>query len=153
MNRFHFDPRDMQNFQNVAETVAERLGDIFNEVGRNTRAATSEQQGKSKIRFDIADDGENVYVFAELPGVRKEDVSVTLNDENVLTIKGDKKRPEADEKNFTLVERKYGTFSRSVAMNEQIEQERITAEFRDGVLTVTLPKLVPVTKEFRVNIQ
>jgi HSP20 family protein len=152
MRNFQFDSRDFQHFQNVAETVAERLGDFLNEVGKNANAEQSAHKGKP--RLDIAEDGQNVYVYAELPGVRKEDVSVTMNDERVLTIKGEKKRPDAGGKNFIRVERGFGSFHRSVHIEAEIEQERISATFQDGVLHITLPKLVPVQpKEYRVNIQ
>jgi HSP20 family protein len=152
MRNFQFDSRDFQNFQNVAETVAERLGDFLNEVGKNV--STEQAAHKGKPRLDIAEDGQNVYVYAELPGVRKEDVSVTMNDERLLTIKGEKKRPDTGGKNFIRVERGFGSFHRSVHIEAEIEQERISATFQDGVLHITLPKLVPVQpKEYRVNIQ
>lgn len=151
MRTFHFDPRDFQQFQNVAQTFAEHIGDIFKEAGKN--ADVNVEHGKAQMRVDVAEDGHNVYVYAELPGVRKEDVSVTLSDDSTLTIKGDKKRPDTEGKDFSRVERGYGSFSRSFQIDQEIEQERISAEFRDGVLMITLPKLVPVTKGFRVNIQ
>lgn len=151
MRNFHFDPRDFQQFQNVAQTFAEHIGDIFKEAGKNTEVNV--EHGKAQMRVDVAEDGQNVYVYAELPGVRKEDVSVTLNEDNTLTIKGEKKRPDTEGKDFSRVERGYGAFSRSFTIDEEVEQDRISAEFRDGVLMITLPKLVPVTKGFRVNIQ
>jgi HSP20 family protein len=158
MYNFRFNDRDFQQFQEVAEKVVQRLGDVFNEVGRQAQHEHSQQYGhKAKVRLDVAEDGQNVYVYAELSGVRKEDVNVTLSDDNVLTISGEKKRPDAatgGDKNFTRVERRYGQFSRSVQIDAEIERERIAATFADGVLTITLPKLVPVqAKEFRVNIQ
>jgi HSP20 family protein len=155
MRTFNFDARDFAQFQQVAETMAERLGDIFNEVGKEVKREqyTHRNDQTGKIRFDFAEDGQNVYIYADLPGVKKEDVSVTVNDENILTIRAEKKRPEA-QANFIRTERKYGTFSRSIHIESEIERERISAAFTDGVLLVTLPKLTPVqAKEYKVNIQ
>jgi HSP20 family molecular chaperone IbpA len=178
MYNFRFDDRDFQQF---AQTMGARLNDIFEEVGKaaqnqgsnwqkraEDRSNTQPQHG-GKLRTDVAEDNKNIYVSVELPGVRKEDVSVTLNDENVLTVTGEKKRPggqvetgeaadhaanhNTNEPKFTRVERRYGTFSRSIQLEVAIEQSQITATFADGVLTITLPKLVPEQpKEFRVNI-
>ncbi|MCS6945259.1 MAG: Hsp20/alpha crystallin family protein [Sutterellaceae bacterium] len=84
---------------------------------------------------------EHEYVFkAELPEVKKEDVSVEV-DGNVLTIKGERKA-EKEEKNKKMhrVERFYGSFLRSFTLPENVNPKAITAELKDGVLTVHLPK-------------
>lgn len=151
MRGFYFDPRDLQQFQNVAETVVERLGEIFHETNKGVKV--EHNAPASQIRLDVAEDDERFYVYAELPGVHKEDVKVSMSEDTVLTIKAEKRRPEGEELKFSRVERGYGSLSRSVTLTEQVQQEQISAEFRDGVLSITLPKLVPVSKEFKVHIQ
>lgn len=89
---------------------------------------------------DITEDDRAYLVKAELPGVRKEDVHVTLED-GVLTIAGERHQ-EQEEKTRRLlrVERSYGAFTRSFGLPENIDPEKIEARFRDGVLAVAIAK-------------
>ncbi len=89
---------------------------------------------------DIAEDGDNYIVKTDLPGLKKEDVKVTLNN-NVLTISGEKKHEEEKKgENYYRVERSYGTFERSFTVPGTVKGDTVDAKFTDGVLTVTLPK-------------
>ncbi len=78
---------------------------------------------------------------AELPGIRREDIDITLED-NVLTLKG-KKQEEKEEKDkqYHISERRYGEFQRSFLLPRSVATDEIRAEMKDGVLTVVLPKL------------
>jgi HSP20 family protein len=106
------------------------------------------------MRIDLAEDETNVYVFAELPGIAKEDVSVTMNDERVLTISGTKRKLYDDNLKVVRGERGYGEFSRQITIESEIEADKISATFRDGVLTVTLPRPEPIRpKTVNINIQ
>lgn len=91
-------------------------------------------------RIDVSETEKEIKVTAELAGIDEKDVEVTLHDD-VLTIKGEKKL-ERDEKNehLFLSERSYGSFSRSIALPETIQQDKINAVYKKGVLTLTLPK-------------
>jgi HSP20 family protein len=161
MRNFHYniDPRDFQKFQAFAETAAERLGDIFTEFGKNANFNVNtppqqQQPTKAKMRIDLAEDDANVYVFAELPGIAKEDVSVTMNDERVLTISGTKRKLYDDNLKVVRGERGYGEFSRQITVESEIAADKISATFRDGVLTVTLPRPEPIRpKTVNINIQ
>ena len=89
---------------------------------------------------DVSETDEEVVVSAELPGLKPEDVSVTVADGS-LTIAGEKKREsETEEKHRRRVERSYGAFSRSFQLPGKVEAEAISASYGDGVLVVTLPK-------------
>ena len=89
---------------------------------------------------DIAENPDNYEIHAELPGMREEDISITLNN-NVLTISGEKKREVKEEKdNFVRVERSYGKFERSFSLPNNIAADRVAASYADGVLKITLPK-------------
>jgi len=91
-------------------------------------------------RVDISETEKEIKVTAELAGLDEKDVEITLHDD-VLTIKGEKKE-EHQEKNERLFvsERSYGSFSRSIVLPETIQQDKINAVFKKGVLTLTLPK-------------
>ncbi|AGW14408.1 Hsp20/alpha crystallin family protein [Megalodesulfovibrio gigas] len=79
-------------------------------------------------------------VTAELPGVAASDIEVTI-DKGILTIKGEKKfEEETQEGAFHRVERSYGSFSRSVSLPSPVAEDKIAANFANGVLTLTLPK-------------
>ena len=89
---------------------------------------------------DIAENPDSYEIHAELPGMREEDINLTLNN-NVLTISGEKKREVKEEKdNFVRVERSYGKFERSFSLPNNITGDRVTANYADGVLKITLPK-------------
>jgi HSP20 family protein len=89
---------------------------------------------------DLVDTPDSLQVRVELPGVKKEDVEITLKDD-VLTIKGEKK-VEKEEKgeNRYYVERNYGSFSRSLTLPTSVKSDKVKAVFTDGVLEVVLPK-------------
>ncbi|HET7152684.1 MAG TPA: Hsp20/alpha crystallin family protein [Candidatus Kapabacteria bacterium] len=105
-------------------------------------------------KVDLSEDEKNVYVHAELPGLAKEDVKVTVSDENVLTIRGEKKREEKTEKkNYYRVERSFGEFVRSIPLPAEVKGDAIEAKYQDGILNITLPKVEPTKpKEVEVKI-
>ena len=89
---------------------------------------------------DIYETPKEIVVKAELPGLKKEDVFVTLEN-NVLTIRGERKfEEEVKRENFHRVERNYGEFLRSFTLPTFIDANNILAEFKDGLLWVFLPK-------------
>ncbi|MFH1213288.1 MAG: Hsp20/alpha crystallin family protein [Candidatus Neomarinimicrobiota bacterium] len=93
---------------------------------------------------DIEEKEKEYVVTAELPGVKKDDVSINLKD-NVLTISGEKKlEKKIDEKNFHQTERIFGSFQRCFRLPELVDQEKIAAEFKNGILNVSIPKLPEV---------
>jgi HSP20 family protein len=90
---------------------------------------------------DVYETDNEIIIKAELPEVEKENVTVSLEN-NVLTIHGERKLDEkVDLKNYHRVERHYGEFMRRFSMPPYVDLEKITPEFKDGVLFVTLPKL------------
>ena len=89
---------------------------------------------------DVFEDKEAVKIVAEVPGVRPEDVKISLEN-NVLTIRGEKKQ-QAEERNERVhrYERSYGSFERSFALPSTVDPEKIQATYTNGVLTVAVPK-------------
>jgi HSP20 family protein len=89
---------------------------------------------------DVAENGTQFKITAELPGLTEADIEVKVSDD-MLTLKGEKRqeREEKDE-NYHLSERSYGSFERSFRLPPSVERDKIQADFAKGVLTVTLPK-------------
>jgi HSP20 family protein len=91
-------------------------------------------------RVDVTEDKDNLYVHAEIPGVEKNAVKINIVGD-VLTISGEKKTEQKDEsKNYYRIERNYGAFSRSFTLPAEVVTDKISAEYKDGVLNITLPK-------------
>lgn len=93
------------------------------------------------LRIDVAEDHDNVYLHAELPGMDKNDVSITVSNDRVLTIKGERKNEFKEEgKSFLRMERSYGSFERTLTLPANVKSDAISAQFTNGLLHVTLPK-------------
>lgn len=89
---------------------------------------------------DVAETEKAVEIAAELPGMDEKDIEISLT-EDVLTIKGEKKAErEENKKGYYLSERSYGSFYRAIPLPPGIATDKVKAEFKKGVLTVTLPK-------------
>ncbi len=101
-------------------------------------------------RIDISEDDKHIYVEAEIPGVKKEDLKLTLED-NILTIEGEKKlEEEKKEKNFFRSERIFGTFKRAFTLPVEVDPNKINAKFDNGLLKITFNKLVEDHKNERI---
>lgn len=87
---------------------------------------------------EISDGEKELKVTAEVPGLEEKDIEVLLED-GVLTLKGEK-RSETEDKDRQFSERYYGRFERSIPLGYEVEPDQVDARFRNGVLTVTLPK-------------
>jgi HSP20 family protein len=89
---------------------------------------------------DIFENDNEVVVKAELPGMAAKDIDIKLEN-NVLTLRGERKfEKEAKEENYHRVEREYGSFSRVFSLPVTVNPDKVTAEYKDGVLKIVLPK-------------
>jgi len=87
------------------------------------------------------EDDDAYYIDVDLPGVKKEDVEISI-DKNILTIKGERKvQNEVKEDDYYRVESVYGSFARSFTLPEKVDTEKIEAKTQDGVLEIVIPKL------------
>jgi len=101
---------------------------------------------------DVIDDEKEIRVAAELPGMDEKDIEVELSS-GALTIRGEKKAErESKSGGYCTVERTFGSFHRSVALPADIEADKAAAEFKNGVLTVTIPK-TPEARSERKRIE
>jgi len=118
----------------------DRLHDEVDRLFRTATPARGEMQESFHIPVDVLENVEEVVLRAELPGVLPAAVDVRVED-NVLTLTGEKKLENEDRKDqYLRVERFYGKFSRSFSLPHYVDASRIAAEYRDGVLTLHLPK-------------
>ena len=152
MSYIKFDP-----FRGM-EQVARRMNQVFSDLEKGV----SVEYSSFSPRIDIAEDEKNLFVYVELPGLKKEDVKITISDDRILFIKGEKKReyePEkdgevnTDARTYIRAERAYGEFNRSFALPENINSDNVNASFNNGVLTISLLKIEPVKpKEIEIQI-
>ena len=90
--------------------------------------------------FDMSETDKELVLKVEVPGMDSKDINLTLSD-GCLTISGEKKHEEKEEKeHYHRTERRYGAFCRNVALPANVDPDKIDATYKDGVLTVTLPK-------------
>lgn len=148
MSIVRFDP--LRGF----ETLTRRMNSLVNEFEKGFTV----EYGGFAPKIDIAEDEKNLYLHCEVPGLTKENIKITISDDGVLLIKGEKKREESSEdKNssysYIRMERAFGEFSRSFMLPENINRESISAKFDNGVLSISLEKIEPAKpKEIEVEI-
>lgn len=107
--------------------------------------------GEISPSVDIFEEGGEMVVKAELPGITKENLKVTIT-ENTLTITGEKKQEEkVEKKDYHRVERSYGSFTRSFRLPDNVNGDKAKASFKDGVLEVRVPK-TKETKQKKITI-
>jgi len=102
--------------------------------------------------LDLYQSNDNVVAVVELPGMRKEDIEISLHD-GTLTISGERKRESSSSgEKAQRSERYIGTFRRSIALPTRVDANKVSARYRDGILTVTLPKAEEVKpKQIQVS--
>jgi HSP20 family protein len=123
-----------------------RLTDLRDEIDRLFEAPLAELTRSSQLlsgwtpALDMFEDKDNVTVRAELPGMRKEDIELSLH-EDCLSISGERKSEEThkDEEVYRA-ERFFGRFQRTVSLPAPVAADKVKAQYQDGILTVTLPK-------------
>lgn len=123
------------------EEMSDRLNRMI------SRPASPRTNGKETMvvadwtpSVDISETDGEYLIKAEIPDVKKEDVKVTLED-GVLTIQGERKHESEEKgKKYHRVERSYGSFVRSFSLPDLVDEEKVKADFKDGVLNLQLPK-------------
>jgi HSP20 family protein len=122
-------------------TLQDRMNRLFDESVRNVRPG--DEALSSAIwspAVDIYETEDEVVVKAELPEVNQKDIDVQIEN-STLTLRGERKfNKETKKENFHRIERAYGSFSRSFTLPSTIDQEKIRADYRDGILKISMPK-------------
>jgi HSP20 family protein len=119
-------------------TLQDQINRLFNETFDH-----SSEEGNLTTwapAVDIHETEQELVVKADLPGVKAEDLDVRVEN-NLLTIRGERKfEKKVNEQNYLRVERSYGSFSRSFSLANTVNTEAIKADYKDGVLTLSIPK-------------
>jgi HSP20 family protein len=129
----------------------DRLLDSFFDGGLRGR---TEMIGEWLPSLDVSETKNELVVKAEVPGMDPKDIDISLSD-GTLTIKGEKKQEkEEKEADYHLVERSYGSFTRSVQLPKEVQSEKINASYKNGILKITLPKSEEAKKkEVKIKVE
>ncbi|ARC38824.1 Hsp20/alpha crystallin family protein (plasmid) [Paracoccus yeei] len=133
---FHDSARDP--FLSLHREVNRLFDDVFRGFGSDLPSFNGMTFAGSWPSVEISDDEKEIRVTAEVPGLEEKDVEVLLGD-GVLTLKGEK-RSETEDKDKQFSERFYGRFERRIPLGCEVQEDKVDAQFRNGVLTVSLPK-------------
>lgn len=136
------------------ESVARKLNSFLNSF----EPTMGIEYGNFAPKVDISEDNKKIYINAEIAGLSKDDFKVTVSNENILNIKGSKKKESENKEEkeglvYHRVERSYGEFSRSFVLPDNVNKDSIQAKFEDGVLHLTLDKIEPEKpKEIEISV-
>jgi len=123
-------------------TIQDRMNRLFDQTLSKTR--TDDDEGLTASTWspavDIYETADSIVLKAELPGLSRENIDIQVRD-NTLTLKGERKfEREVKDENYLRIERSYGAFQRAFNLPSVIQQDKIKAVFKEGVLEVTMPK-------------
>lgn len=145
MNITRYDRDPLESFLRLQEDLARTLG---------ARQAQPREHVSSRVwnpLVDVYEDANAIVIKADLPGLSQEQIDVELN-EDTLTIRGERKfEDEENRDKYVRVERQYGAFQRSFTIGVPIEESRVSATYRNGILELTLPK-AEITKPKKVQV-
>ncbi len=130
-----FNPRTSQAIDQMFNRAIE---EFFGGLPANTPGETATRPWQPMV--DIVETEQAYLLHVELPGLSREDIAITL-ESNVLRLSGERKLDDDAQKlTFHRLERAYGTFGRSFTLPTQVAADRVEAAFKDGVLTISVPK-------------
>jgi len=137
------------DFRDPFASMRRQMEELFEDFGSPARRGKMPALGVLTPRMDVSETDKELRITAELPGVQQKDITVTLTGD-VLTIAGEKRseqktksgeaKPGEKEPMWHRVERSYGSFQRTMTVPYDIDPAKVDAKFKDGILTVTLPK-------------
>lgn len=162
LHRSHFLPRTFRNSsQTLPQTRPQSHGDLIDQMfdmsfpWKMLRAFNGRDYDETfglMPRLDIASH-DNAYICTvELPGVASDNVKIAVKD-NILTLSGEKKEEVREEATKHVTERVYGSFSREITLPDDIDSDQITAAQKDGVLTITIPRVASKKSVKSIEIQ
>ncbi|MBN2468948.1 MAG: Hsp20/alpha crystallin family protein [Deltaproteobacteria bacterium] len=131
---------DWDPFQEMVG-MRDRIDRLFDEYfGRFPAAGEEIPERTWAPPVDVHEEKDTIVVKAELPEMKKDEISIEVRD-NILTLSGERKREEKVKKeNYHRIERSYGKFSRSFSLPDSVKVDKVKAQYKDGVLEITLPK-------------
>ncbi|MFI5340642.1 MAG: Hsp20/alpha crystallin family protein [Candidatus Methylomirabilales bacterium] len=121
-------------------SIQDRMNRLFEQTLSRSRAEEGIAASTWSPAVDIYETPETIVMKAELPSLSREDIEIHIRD-NTLTLRGERRfAKEVQQESYLRIERAYGAFQRSFTLPATIQQDKIRAVFRDGVLELTLPK-------------
>lgn len=156
LSRWEADDHPMQSFRHEMRSLQRDMDRLFSEFWRDAGAmpalsGLSEMRGAKDVmpRVDESEDESGFHIKMELPGMDQKDVDITLAD-GLLTVRGEKKQEEEEKgKDFYRSERSFGSFRRVLPVPGDVDETKIQASFRKGILTVDLPKTEEARKKVK----
>lgn len=147
------EPRILSPFEEIEKLFEEAWKRPFSLFGSLMPRIKSESEVIAPA-VDIYEEGDDLVLKAELPGLNKDDIEVKVTDD-YITISGEKKKEEkVEEKNYYRYERSYGSFSRTFRLPVEIQTDKAKAKFENGVLEIRIPKTEEAkTKERKLQIE
>ncbi|NLS91475.1 MAG: Hsp20/alpha crystallin family protein [Planctomycetaceae bacterium] len=127
----------------------EEMNRVFDRCGYRDRLSG---MASAYPALDLWQDQDNLYVEAELPGMKLEDLEIYVTGDNQLSVKGSRRVPEQEKATWHRRERTYGEFTRVVSLPFPVNAGKVRASLKHGVLTITLPK-VEATKPRRIEVK
>lgn len=120
---------------------------MFENVFNETVSPFVSSMVAPSFKVDVSEDEEAIYIDADMPGMKKEEVKISM-DEDVLTISAERTHEEEQKKkDYHRVERSYGSMSRSFSLGENVDLENVDAKYDNGVLRIVVPKKEPTEKK------
>ncbi len=134
-------------------SIQDEMNKLFDDFFGRPVLRTEWTEGVWSPSVDVSEDKDNVIIKAEMPGMNKDDVKISIQD-GVLTLKGEKRQEkEEKDKNYHRVERNYGSFCRSFQLPTSVKSDKVKASYKDGMLSIALPKTEEVKpKEIPISI-
>lgn len=126
-------------FDSDIDLFRKSISDLFDDFFEVKKGSLYDSDYMPAI--DVREDDRNIYIKADVPGIDEKNLSVNIEN-NILTIKGEKSEERRDEKDkkVLIMERKYGSFQRSIRLPEGIHSNSIKANFKNGVLSIDIPR-------------
>jgi HSP20 family protein len=153
LKRWESEANPIQNFRSEMEALRRDMDRLFEDFWQGDRLSLTvpESMGSMDLmpRVDETEDEKGFHVRVELPGMDQKDVDITMSD-GFLTISGEKKQDEEETgKNFYRKERSFGSFRRVLQLPGDIDESKIDASFKKGVLSIELPKTEEARKKVK----
>lgn len=142
---------DIQHFLGAMDLFRNRMDTIFSDFDRTTSPGFGWVVGEAYPRTNLSDTGDNLEIFAEVPGIAKEDLQVKIQG-NYLQVSGARKTDAPEGFKNHRNERSAGTFSRSFTLPYEVDASRVEATLKDGLLKLVLPK-AEAAKPRQITIQ
>ena len=133
--------------------LQDRVNRLFQESSGGGSESSLLNSGAFVPAVDVYEDEQGLRLKLEVPGIEEKELDIHIEN-NVLTVRGERKfEKEEKEENFHRIERRYGSFSRSFSLPNTVDQEKVSADYKNGVLTVMLAKRAEAKpKQIKVNV-